>query len=125
MIILLDVTSIFRKCDRNWNYFLILLRYAPQSVQASRSYGFEPMPREQRRFIYELLEVYRCTGQSYDQEPKRNIVVTAYKWVFNYAVTALSWFYNHCILGTVYYILMLWQSLRYLWYHSDQYRVPL
>ncbi|XP_022662440.1 transcriptional repressor NF-X1-like [Varroa destructor] len=56
-----------------------LVELAKNSVQASRSYGFEPMPREQRRFIYELLEVYRCTGQSYDQEPKRNIVVTAYK----------------------------------------------
>ncbi|OQR67455.1 transcriptional repressor NF-X1-like [Tropilaelaps mercedesae] len=58
-----------------------LVELAKNSSQTSRSYGFEPMPREQRRFIYELLEVYRCTGQSYDQEPKRNIVVTAYRCV--------------------------------------------
>lgn len=37
------------------------------------------MNRDQRRTVHELAEFFGCETQSYDQEPYRNVVVSAYK----------------------------------------------
>ena len=36
-------------------------------------------PQVQRRVVHELAEFYGCETQSYDQEPNKNVVATAYK----------------------------------------------
>lgn len=56
-----------------------LVQMARQSKQKSRSHCFPSMNREQRRAVHELAEFFGCETQSYDQEPFRNVVVTAYK----------------------------------------------
>ncbi|XP_072031586.1 transcriptional repressor NF-X1-like isoform X2 [Amphiura filiformis] len=50
---------------------------AVQSKYTSRSHAFSPMNRDQRRVIHELSDFYGLESQSYDQEPQRNVVVTA------------------------------------------------
>lgn len=56
-----------------------LVQMARQSKQKFRSHCFPSMNREQRRAVHELAEFFGCETQSYDQEPFRNVVVTAYK----------------------------------------------
>ena len=46
---------------------------------SQRSHSFPPMNSNQRRFVHELAVFYNCNSRSYDQEPKRNTVVTATK----------------------------------------------
>jgi len=53
--------------------------YMFQSKQVSRSHAFPSMNMNQRRLIHELAEHYGCTTQSYDYEPKKNVVATAPK----------------------------------------------
>ena len=43
--------------------------------------SFAPMNNKNRRFIHELAAMYGCSSISYDQEPNRNTVVTANKYV--------------------------------------------
>ena len=47
-----------------------------------RSHSFPPMNSNQRRLIHELTVFYNCSSKSYDQEPKRNTIVTATKESF-------------------------------------------
>ncbi|TRY83585.1 hypothetical protein DNTS_003485 [Danionella cerebrum] len=54
-----------------------LVESANKGKQAKRSHCFPPMKREQRRLIHELAEVYGVESTSYDNEPKRNVVITA------------------------------------------------
>lgn len=56
-----------------------LVQTARQSKQKFRSHCFPVMNREQRRAVHELAEFFGCETQSYDQEPFRNVVVSAYK----------------------------------------------
>lgn len=56
-----------------------LVQTARQSKQKFRSHCFPSMNREQRRAVHELAEFFGCETQSYDQEPFRNVVVTAYR----------------------------------------------
>ncbi|XP_063423020.1 transcriptional repressor NF-X1-like [Mytilus trossulus] len=56
-----------------------LVKSAKQSKQAHRSNSFSPGNRDQRRAIHELAECYGCETQSYDYEPKKNVVATAYR----------------------------------------------
>lgn len=56
-----------------------LVQTARQSKQKFRSHSFPSMNRDQRRAVHELAEFFGCETQSYDQEPYRNVVVTAYK----------------------------------------------
>ena len=37
------------------------------------------MNRERRQFIHEYCEHFGCESESYDEEPKRNVVATAYR----------------------------------------------
>ncbi|CAH1239141.1 NFX1 [Branchiostoma lanceolatum] len=56
-----------------------LVQTAKESKQKSRSHPFPPMKREDRRVIHELAEFYGVEVISYDVEPKRNCVATAYR----------------------------------------------
>ena len=50
-----------------------------QSKQKSRSYSFDCMNREKRQFIHEYSDHFGVTTESFDCEPKRNVVATALK----------------------------------------------
>lgn len=52
---------------------------AQSSKQASRSHAFPSMMKNHRRIIHELSEFYGSESESYDEEPKRNVVTTARK----------------------------------------------
>lgn len=52
-----------------------------QSKQPIRRHAFPRMNREQRQMVHELAEAHGCEGESYDEEPNRNVVVTAQKCV--------------------------------------------
>ncbi|XP_050418942.1 transcriptional repressor NF-X1 [Patella vulgata] len=56
-----------------------LVNNAKQSKYPSRSHSFPAMNRDNRQFVHELAEFYGCETQSYDNEPKKNVVATAYK----------------------------------------------
>ena len=60
-------------------YFTFTSLLQVQSQQLSHS--FAPMNNKNRRFIHELAAMYGCSSISYDQEPNRNTVVTANKYV--------------------------------------------
>ncbi|XP_041478842.1 transcriptional repressor NF-X1-like [Lytechinus variegatus] len=59
--------------------FAALVVSAQSSKQASRSHAFPSMIKNHRRIIHELSEFYGCESESYDEEPKRNVVTTARK----------------------------------------------
>ncbi|KAI0214804.1 Transcriptional repressor NF-X1 [Lamellibrachia satsuma] len=70
----------------------VLVNTAQQSKQPKRSHSFAPMSFEQRRVVHTLAEFYGCETLSYDHEPKKNIVATAYKnkcWHPTVTVSAL------------------------------------
>ena len=56
-----------------------LVMTARGSKQPSRSHWFAPMKRDKRQFIHEYSKFFGCTSQSYDEEPKKNVVVVAHK----------------------------------------------
>uniref|UniRef100_A0A8C9FSQ9 Transcriptional repressor NF-X1 n=1 Tax=Pavo cristatus TaxID=9049 RepID=A0A8C9FSQ9_PAVCR len=49
-----------------------------------KSHCYPPMNRDHRRIIHELAQVYGIESVSYDNEPKRNVVITAVKYVINF-----------------------------------------
>ncbi|CAL1526969.1 unnamed protein product [Lymnaea stagnalis] len=70
-----------------------LVQSSKQSAQPSRSHPFQSMNRDQRRFVHELAEFYGCQTQSYDSEPNKNVVATAYKdkcWLPNIILTQVA-----------------------------------
>jgi len=50
-----------------------------QEIKSKKSHSFPPMKSIQRQIVHELAEVYGCSSVSYDEDPKRNVVVTATK----------------------------------------------
>ena len=48
-----------------------------QSKHPTRSHAFANMNLNQRKVVHELAEMYGCQTQSYDYEPKKNVVATA------------------------------------------------
>jgi len=56
-----------------------LVKLAKESKQKTRLKSFDCMNREKRQFIHEYAEHFGCTSESFDAEPKRNVVATAYK----------------------------------------------
>ncbi|KAK3109128.1 hypothetical protein FSP39_023572, partial [Pinctada imbricata] len=56
-----------------------LVQNAKKAKQSYRSHSFPSGNRDQRRLIHELAECYGCETQSYDFEPKKNVVATAHK----------------------------------------------
>ncbi|XP_069110895.1 transcriptional repressor NF-X1-like [Argopecten irradians] len=72
--------------------FSDLVQNAKGSKHPHRSHQFPPMNRDQRRVVHELGEFYGCETQSYDTEPKKNVVATAYKekcWLPSVTLTAM------------------------------------
>lgn len=57
-----------------------LVQLAKQSVgkMKSRSHSFDSMNRDKRQFIHEYCVFFGCESMSYDDEPKRNVVATAF-----------------------------------------------
>ena len=45
----------------------------------SRSHSFDYMNRDKRQFVHELSDHFGIESESYDAEPKRNVVATAVK----------------------------------------------
>jgi transcriptional repressor NF-X1 len=56
-----------------------LVRLAKESKHKSRSHSFDVMNREKRQFVHELTDHFGIESESYDAEPKRNVVATAFK----------------------------------------------
>merc|ERR1712020_729274 len=54
-----------------------LVKLAKESKQKSRSHSFDYMNREKRQFVHELSDHFGIESESYDAEPKRNVVTTA------------------------------------------------
>lgn len=52
-----------------------------QGKSSKKSHCFPPMNRDHRRIIHDLAQAYGLESVSYDSEPKRNVVVTAVRWV--------------------------------------------
>ncbi|XP_071551737.1 protein shuttle craft [Panulirus ornatus] len=48
-----------------------------ESKQKSCIHSFPSMNREKRQFVHEYCEHFGCQSQSYDEEPKKNVVATA------------------------------------------------
>ena len=57
-----------------------LVQLAKQSLgkMRSRSHSFDPMNRDKRQFIHDYCVFFGCETASYDEEPKRNVVATAF-----------------------------------------------
>ncbi|XP_052798310.1 transcriptional repressor NF-X1-like isoform X2 [Mya arenaria] len=69
-----------------------IVQSAKQSKQSSRSHAFASMNMNQRRLVHELAEFYGCTTQSYDYEPKKNVVASATRdkcWLPSITLTAM------------------------------------
>ena len=64
-------------CSMVHSKLVDLVKLAKESKQKSRSFSFPVMNRDKRQFVHEYAEVFCCESQSYDAEPKRNVVVTA------------------------------------------------
>lgn len=56
-----------------------LVQLAKESKQKSRIKSFECMNREKRQLVHEYAEHFGCVSESFDAEPKRNVVATALK----------------------------------------------
>jgi len=54
-----------------------LVKLAKESKQKSRAYSFPCMNRDKRQFVHEYSDHFGCESESYDSEPKRNVVATA------------------------------------------------
>lgn len=54
-----------------------LVKLSKDSKQKSRAYSFDCMNREKRQLVHEFAEHFGCESESYDAEPKRNVVATA------------------------------------------------
>ena len=50
-----------------------------QSKQRSRAHSFEVMNREKRQFVHECCSHFGVESESYDAEPKRNVVAVAHR----------------------------------------------
>lgn len=66
-----------------------LVELAQQSKQRSRQYSFEVMNRPRRQLIHEYSDHFGCESHSYDDEPNRNVIVTAHRdksWLPSYSL---------------------------------------
>jgi len=66
-------------CSMVHTKLLELVNLSKESKHKSRSYSFPVMNRDKRQFVHEYSDHFGCESQSYDAEPKRNVVVTALK----------------------------------------------
>lgn len=66
-----------------------LVKLSKDSKQKSRSFSFEVMNRDKRQFIHGYCEFFGISAIDCDPEPKRNVLVTAYKdkvWLPGYSL---------------------------------------
>lgn len=56
-----------------------LVKLAKESKQKFRSHSFDVMNREKRQFVHEYGAHFGLETESFDAEPKRNVVATAWK----------------------------------------------
>jgi transcriptional repressor NF-X1 len=56
-----------------------LVKLAKESKQKSRQYSFECMNRDKRQFVHEYSDHFGIDSESYDAEPKRNVIATAFR----------------------------------------------
>ncbi|NXM66067.1 NFX1 protein, partial [Serilophus lunatus] len=56
-----------------------LVEAVNKGKHTKKSHCYPPMNRDHRRIIHELAQVYGIESVSYDNEPKRNVVITAVK----------------------------------------------
>lgn len=66
-------------CTMVYTKIAEVVKLAKESKQKSRSFSFPIMNRDKRQFVHEYASHFGCESQSYDAEPKRNVVVTAIK----------------------------------------------
>ncbi|NXQ35164.1 NFX1 protein, partial [Alaudala cheleensis] len=57
----------------------LLVEAVNKGKHTKKSHCYPPMNRDHRRIIHELAQVYGIESVSYDNEPKRNVVITAVK----------------------------------------------
>ncbi|NXA33962.1 NFX1 protein, partial [Eudromia elegans] len=57
----------------------MLVEAVNKGKHTKKSHCYPPMNRDHRRIIHELAQVYGIESVSYDNEPKRNVVITAVK----------------------------------------------
>lgn len=66
-----------------------LVKLSKESKQKSRSFSFEVMNRDKRQFIHGYSEFFGISAVDCDPEPKRNVIVTAFKdkaWLPGYSL---------------------------------------
>lgn len=66
-----------------------LVKLSKESKQKSRSFSFEVMNRDKRQFIHGYSEFFGISAVDCDPEPKRNVMVTAFKdkaWLPGYSL---------------------------------------
>jgi len=64
-------------CNMVHTKLVDLVKLAKDSKQKSRAFSFPCMNRDKRQLVHEYAEHFQCESESYDSEPKRNVVVTA------------------------------------------------
>uniref|UniRef100_K7FMW8 Transcriptional repressor NF-X1 n=1 Tax=Pelodiscus sinensis TaxID=13735 RepID=K7FMW8_PELSI len=57
----------------------VLVEAVNKGKHSKKSHCYPPMNRDHRRIIHELAQIYGIESVSYDNEPKRNVVITAVK----------------------------------------------
>ena len=68
------------KCRPGWLHFDGgIINLISQSKQRSRAHSFDVMNREKRQFVHECCSHFGVESESYDAEPKRNVVAVAYR----------------------------------------------
>jgi len=69
-----------------------LVKLAKASKQRSRQYSFDCMNREKRQFVHEYTDHFGVDSESFDAEPKRNVVATAVRdrvWIPTQSLNAV------------------------------------
>lgn len=64
--------------------YQILCEFQPKV--ARKVHSFKSMPSTQRKVIHELAESYGCQTDSYDEEPNKNVVATAVRYMCRFYV---------------------------------------
>lgn len=85
-----------------------------QSKHTKKSHCFPPMNREHRRIIHELAQVYGIESVSYDNEPKRNVVISAVKYVVLFS--CYKWQIYHLPINNIIFMFCIWINLILHWY---------
>ena len=75
-----------------------------QPKVSRKVHSFKSMPSVQRRVIHELAESYGCQTESYDEEPNKNVVATAVRYIARLSLPLLN-------LSPRYYNQLVWEII--------------